>query len=394
MPMSSARILVASDYNVATRAYYKTAFEFCRVVGACHDAEILAPDRRVAGLNRDLDKVLDRIRSDAGLKHHPTMTPVALKQDYELFFFVCWNLHGLVQLSRIKDWRRRCAKAAVFINEIWSSSLLKNRGYARLLDSFDHVFVANRSVIPTLQQCTSTRCTFLAPGVDCLTASPFPQQPDRVIDVYSFGRRPAGIHRQLLALAEQQRIFYLYDSLSSSDSLVKDWREHHLLIANNIKRSRYVLAFNPAAAGDLKSIEVNGEQVLSARLFEGAAGGAVMIGTPPRTPDFEQYFNWPDAVIDIPPDPSDAQALLTDLDRQPERMCRARQTGAIECLRRHDWVYRWEQVLEVLGITAPTSIAERKFQLRRLAELASARDLRELSTRIRAGTASPSKSRG
>jgi hypothetical protein len=44
---------------------------------------------------------------------------------------------------------------------------------------------------------------------------------------------------------------------------------------------------------------------ISARFYEGAAVGTVMIGEAPRTEEFKRQFDWPDAVIHVPFDSPD-----------------------------------------------------------------------------------------
>ncbi|TIL97009.1 MAG: glycosyltransferase family 1 protein, partial [Mesorhizobium sp.] len=100
--------------------------------------------------------------------------------------------------------------------------------------------------IPRLPQYTRTPCSFLATAVDGLIATPYLSPVKRVIDVYSIGNRAAKIHGQLLKLAEERDFFYLYDTLASTDSRVRDWHEHRLLLANIIRRTRYFMAFSPA----------------------------------------------------------------------------------------------------------------------------------------------------
>ena len=253
--------------------------------------------------------------------------------------------------------------------ELWSSTLEQDRHYLRLLDQFDHVLLLHSASVPRLSQYTSAPCSFLATGVDCLIATPYPSPPERVVDVYSMGNRAMGLHRQLVALAERRNLFYLYDSLSSSDSQVKNWREHRLLLANIIKRTRYFMGFSPAAVVGAKSHKIVGEQVLPSRLFEGAAGGAVILGTAPQCAEFRECFDWPDAVIEVSPQSSDIAAVIDELDAQPERTERVRRTNAVRCLLRHDWVYRWEHILSTIGMEPLPQLHDRKS---RLSEVAAA----------------------
>ncbi len=382
-----SRILVASDYNAKDKAHFAVSYEFCRVITETDNVDLIAPrvDNYLAknlkrvlpphdsqNVQRDFNRLLNAVRKTVGLKNAPTIEPVSVGQNYDVFLFVAWSPQSFVELSRIRNWRSRCKCAVAYIFELWSTTLEHDRPYLRLLDQFDYVFLLHRATVPRLSAYTSARCFFLPTGVDCLTAMPYPSPPERVIDVYSFGNRAMQPHRQLVALSESGKLFYLYDSLSSADSLVRDWREHRLLLANIIKRTRYFIAFSPADVASAKTQKIAGEHVLPSRLFEGAAGGAIMLGSAPRCPEFREYFDWPDAVIEISPTEGDIGAVIEELDAQPQRIARARLTNVTRSLLRHDWAYRWEHILSVAGLEALPQLHDRKSRLRDIAAAACA----------------------
>jgi len=378
----SPRILIASDFNAGDRAHFALSYEFCRIITECDDADLVAPGiddyvRRRFGrflpahdehnVQRDFNRLVNGFRKSIGLRNRPTIQPVELTKDYDLFFFVAWSPQSLVELSRIKNWRSRCKIAAVYLFELWSSTLQADSSYLRLLDQFDHVFLLHSAAIPHLPAYTSAPSSFLPTAVDGLIATPYPLPPERVVDVYSIGNRAAALHKQLLALAQRRKLFYVYDSLSSTDSRVKEWSEHRLLLANMIKRTRYFMAFNPASLDNAKAGKIAGEHVLPARLFEGAAGGAVILGTAPQCAEFQAYFDWPDAVIEVPPTTADIGAVIEELDAQPDRVDQIRRTNAVRCLLQHDWVHRWEQVLVTVGLRPRPELEQRKAKLNAIA---------------------------
>jgi hypothetical protein len=380
------RTLVASDYNAKDRAHFALSYEFCRVVAECEGAELVAPDLDNylekyldialrdydrTNVQRDFNRVVNGIRKMVGLRNAPVIKPINLDQSYDLFFFVAWNPQSFVELKRIRGWRRRCKTAVAYIFELWSSTLEADRPYLKILDQFDHVFVLHSASIPRLAAYTSAPCSFLPTAVDCLIATPYPSEPARVFDVYSMGNRVTQIHRRLVALAEQRSLLYLYDSLSSTNSEVKDWRDHRLLIAN-FKRTRYFIGFSPAkVATSSNAKKVAGEEIVASRFFEGAAGGAVILGSAPQCPEFGQCFDWPDAVVEVPPDVSDIATVIEELEDQPWRVKRIGRTNAIRCLLRHDWVYRWETILSTIGMESSPQLHERKARLGAIAAAAT-----------------------
>ena len=378
------RTLVVSEFNAKDKAHFALSYEFCRIVADCDDVDLVAPgidnyiERRFGAImpphdghnvQRDFNRLVGGLRKGLGLKNAPTIEPVQLEQNYELFLFVAWSPQSLVELTRIPNWRRRCKIAVAYLFELWSTTLEQDRAYLKLLDQFDHVFLLHSACIPKLFSYTRASCSYLPTGIDALIASPYPSPPQRVVDVYSYGNRSPALHRQLVAASARGELFYLYNSLSSTDSRVKDWGEHRLLLANVIKRSRYFIALSPATLANAKSSKVASEQVLPSRLFEGAAGGAVILGTAPRCPEFDECFDWPDAVIEVSPETGDIVAAIEDLEAQPQRLERLRRTSATQCLLRHDWVYRWELILATVGVEPLPQLDERKS---RLSEIAAA----------------------
>jgi hypothetical protein len=381
--MPKRRTLIASDLNAKDRAHFALVYEFCRIIKECDDADLAVPgidnylekyldlvlsayDRTY--IQRDFNRLVNGVRKGLGLRNLATIKPITLEQDYDLFVFIAWDPQSLIELSRISGWRSRSKVAVVYIIELWSSLLQQDRRYLRILDQFDHVFTLHSASVPRLPAFTRTPCSFLPTGVDCLIAAPAPSPPQRIVDVYSIGNRVMGLHRQLVDAAQRGELFYLYDSLSSSNSEVLDWHEHRLLVANTIKRSRYFMGFNPASvANSSNAWKVANEQVLPARLFEGAAGGAIILGTAPQCPEYSECFDWPDAVIEVDPDNNDILAVIRELDAQPQRIERARWTGVVRSLLQHDWVYRWEKVLSAVRIEPLPQLHERKSSLRSLA---------------------------
>lgn len=378
----SSRVLVASEYNAKDRAHFAQAFEFCSVIASCDAADVIAPgidntiERRLRRLlpphddhnvQRDFNRMANGVRKGLGLRNAPTIEPVDITRDYEIFFFVAWSPQSLVELRRIKGWRRRCKFAVAYLFELWSSTLKQDREYLKLLDQFDHVFLLHGKCLPQLASYTRAPCSVLPVAVDCLLATPFPSPPRRDVDVYSIGNRSAAVHGELLKLAQGGELFYIYDSLASTDSRVRNWAEHRALLTNIIKRSEYFIAFSPASLAEQKAGKVAGEHVLPGRLFEGAAGGAIILGSAPRCPEFGQYFDWPDAVVEIAPDGSDVAAVLRELTEQPDWTRRVRKANAVQSLRRHDWAHRWECILSTIGVRPLPELHHRKSRLEAIA---------------------------
>src|SRR5208337_5687920 len=100
---------------------------------------------------------------------------------------------------------------------------------------------------------------------------------------------------------------------------------------------------------------------------EGAAAGTVMIGEAPRTEEFKQQFDWPDAVIHMPFDSPDIGRILADLNGDPERLGEVRRNNVREAAQRHDWLHRILVVFDTLGLAPTEKMRARAKQLDQIA---------------------------
>src|SRR5438552_10888065 len=131
--------------------------------------------------------------------------------------------------------------------------------------------------VKPLSELIGRRVVYLPPGVDTISFCPYPDPPERVVDVYSIGRRSNMTHQRLLDMARESGLFYLYDTIGGSQAI--NSKEHRALFANVAKRSRYFLV----NAGKIDAPDETGRQVaFGYRYCDGAASGAIMVGEIPN----------------------------------------------------------------------------------------------------------------
>ncbi len=359
------RILVWSQRELHTAPFRCVGYEFEDVItGIEPGAEIVSP-RPVLGPPSDSRAVRAmsraaglRIPSSAGYRRP------RVEGDFDLFFADFQFLTDLDSLRAIPGWQARARRSVCVIEEIWARDIPRWKSISHLLNGFDHVFLECSGSVERLEEATRIPCSFLPPGVDALRFCPYPYPASapRVVDVCHVGRREAATHVPLLEACKRGEIFYEFDSVRPEH--VWDPAEHREHLASILRRSRYVLV-NPGKYN--RHEETLGQQELGFRFFEGAAAGAVMLGTYPKIEPFEQNFDWIDAVIEV-----DAEALLgtiENLDSDPARLDAIRRDNVKNSLMRHDWVYRWERVLKAADLPTSGAMEARKAELARRASL-------------------------
>jgi hypothetical protein len=372
VPGAGGKVLLLSMRRLADLVAFCLPYEFEDVV-----ADVTAADRVEANgyqaleFSRRAYKLARLVTRSPRLAQSLASKPstVRLERDYDLFFPVFNHPYELYALATIPGWRDHCKAAACFVSEIWVQTL---PGYLlELLAGFDHVFVGMRQTVGEVAKIIGRPCTYLPLATDVLRFSPFPAPPPRVIDVCNIGRRSPVTHEALIKLARDRKIFYYYDTVAASGAdkkqrtfPVSDASEHRLLLASLLQRSRYYVA-NRSRVNEPEF--TMGRDEISARFYEGAAAGALMIGEPPRTEEFERQFDWQDAVIRLPFDSPDVADILAGIDKDPMRVERIRRDNVKNAALRHDWVHRLRTVFETLGLAPTPAMIAREKRLQALA---------------------------
>ena len=361
------RVLIFSLRNIFGKALFRCPhFEFEDLICEIDSADLLAPKLDPSSARSSF---ATRLGYHAPIILNPGLRPISPKRQYDVLFTICGYPRDLIMFNAVDNLRDVCKTSVCLLDELWINEIATNRHYLRILAKFDVVLLYYSQTVKPLSDIIERRCIYLPPGVDAISFCPDPEPPERVVDVYSIGRRSEITHQKLLKMARESGIFYLHDSMSGSQAI--NSREHRALFANVAKRSRYFIV-NP---GKIDEPHLTGGQMEAGnRYFEGAASGAIMVGERPNNEVFEDLFDWPDAVTHLTYGSDDIDEVIGDLDADPDRQDRIRRTGIVQALMRHDWVYRWDTVLEAVGLESMPGALERKDRLRRLARVVSLRE--------------------
>jgi Glycosyl transferases group 1 len=364
----SPRICMPTWRNFAKNTYRCSLYEAQDVLVEIDDVDLIGLDLTWgAWFSEDLlRRPLYHDMFSKLIFMNPGLRKVRLRKDYDIFIAVCATFADLPYINAIERWRDHCKLGICWIDEVWVGDLPSYEYWLPALRQFDYVFVGLRGTISALSQAANRNFFWLPGGIDAVRFTPFSHPTPRVVDVYSVGRRYEGIHQELLKAAEQGEIFYVHDShVGGGGAEVYDYRRHRELFASIAKRSRYFLV---AAARMDELSRIKDQVEVGFRYYEGAAAGTVMIGDALDCEAYRELFGWPEPVIQIQPDGSDAMAVLRELRSDPERMAAIRIRNAKEALLRHDWVHRWSEMFRIAGVEPSPRKAAREQRLKELAE--------------------------
>lgn len=360
------RVAVLSARQFSRAAFQCGQLEAQDVLCECEDVDLICLETE-PGFQRKhhwLRRLMYRDVSRRLAYVNPGLKRVTLTRDYDLLIVMCQTYWDFLYVNAIDGWKDHCKTSVCWMDELWAASLPLYKYWLPSLKRFDHVVVGMLGTVAPLSDVLGQQCHYVPGGVDAIRFSPNPEPPDRAIDVYSVGRRWEGIHQALLKQAADREIFYVYDTLQTGESQAADHRQHRDLYANVAKRSRFFLV----APGKVNvQEETRGQIEIGFRYYEGSAAGTIMVGQAPDLDRFRSLFDWPDAVVRLEPDGSDTTRVLRGLMAEPVRMQEISRRNVRGALLRHDWVYRWRQILEIAGLEPGAGTNRREARLRTLA---------------------------
>lgn len=354
------RVLLFSNRNLYDHLVWRCPFrEFERILGDIDAVDVLAP--KPGKWYQQGRRVAMKLGEYAPIPINPGVPETKIDREYDLFITVPERVSELLHMKSLKGVRDKCKKTVCWLPEFYFKDIPIYKSCVEILKEFDYVvfmFVASDPFLPFIKG----HSQYMAAGIDCLNFSPYPNPPQRVIDVLSIGRRAPATHKALLQMAREDNKFYMYDTINALKA--HDLDEHRLMTANMAKRSRYFIV-SPGKFD--KPEETGGTSEFGYRYFEAGSAGTIMIGMRPyNNKEFDKIFDWPDAVIEVPFTSGEIVDVIHELDKQPERQARMRQKNMTECLLHHDWLYRWESILEMAGMQPLPKLQNRKRTLQQL----------------------------
>ena len=223
------------------------------------------------------------------------------------------------------------------------------------LPKLDHLFVITPCLAKEVQQLHSINASFLS-----LATNTFPlngYQPQRSIDIFSYGRTNEQVHAQLQQFNKpESRRLYMHSTFAGGE--VHNMREHLALLNRLLQRSKISLCFEASNLARFR-----GRSPLLYRWFEGWAAGCVIVGKKPQGKGIETLMSWQDSTLSIPDDPDEIIPFFEALLQDEPRLQEISRRNYVECRLRHDWRYRFRDLFNTLNLPLPAPLVEQIEQL-------------------------------
>lgn len=349
--MASPRVWVLGQRGLHNTVARTISIESEDVFVDVSGAELLLPSHsRTSEVRQRLQRAASR-RLPAASRFDPGYRLDDPGGECDLLFMVCAFQRDVTAISALSDWQGRAGTKVLWLEDLWLDDVERWPAYLELMSQFDRIYLNFAQAVDRLAELTGTPTSYAPFAVDALRFCPYPDPPERFIDVMNVGRRSRVTHEALRARPE---LMLHYDTTAAG--AVKDPQEHRMQYAAFAQRSRFFIA-NRAKFQNRDQDRHAPE--IGARFFEGAAAGAVLIGDHPGGAQFDEHFGWNDALIRQPSDAPNIGDLVDDLLAQPGRLADISRRNVTECLRRHDWAHRFALVAADVGLERHPRLQER-----------------------------------
>ncbi len=346
-----------------------SGYEFEDVVAGLETADLFAPTRpdKALSLHRARRWLSRRTGQFVHVPSGATRRPIG--REVDLFGCFLQKPVELLELDSVPDWRRWARFAFCVLEELWDVTIDEYRPLLRSLRQFDLVTCAFESSCAPLAEIIGRPVLHLPGAADFLRFGPRALNDDRPIDVYYMGRRRPDLHAALQKTLAARGGFYLHDT-TTMPPIAADHRVHRDMLAALVNRAKlFMVDYGKVGHSD----QSRGQIIWGPRHVEGMAGGAVQAGYAPESADYRAHFDWPEAVERLPQEPELAARAIARLLDDPADLARRRRVNLAHAARRHDWLHRWQLILDHFGLPQTEAMAGRHAALEALACTAEGR---------------------
>jgi hypothetical protein len=324
------RVLIPTSRHVYRLVSYGMVVDFEDAVMLASDADLLPVPLHSR-----------RAEVKALLRGRPVRSVSPPRQHYDVCFLVAMDGHWLPSLRYVRHLRRIVKRVVVYIFDSWVRDLAELKDYSDW-SLVDDLVVSFCHALTPYSDCLPCRVHYLPQATDPRWFHPYREH--RPIDVLSVGRRLPEVHRQLLEISRHRDLFYIYQTHDAPHAI--DLLENQELLGRLCQSARVHVNWSVDRTRTDRAAEA---AAITARWFESAASGAVVIGNSPPTEEFMRLFPYPGFVHHLDScAPVKTEEVLDRAFADSRSMERRALAEHVRTL--HSWASRWRQIVDTCGI--------------------------------------------
>jgi len=265
---------------------------------------------------------------------------------YDLGLFVIFQPSEIVSLRYVQRLREACDRVAIYIFDSWTSRSGALLRYRRLWELCDHVFISFPRTLTTYRRMLDCPVTYLPQAIEPTTFHA--GRTERPIQVLSIGRRLESVHQTLLALSARDDLWYHYSEFRAPQAI--NLAESQILLGRLCQSAQIQVCWPVEVTHAVEArsgyLPIDGSPI-TARWFEAAASGSVVVGARPTDGEFDALFPYPGFVREIKPSsPPEVEEVVRASLHNNDADMRERRALAEYVRREHSWESRCRTILE------------------------------------------------
>lgn len=322
------RVLIPTSRHIYRLVSYGMILDFEDAVAAASDVDLVP----VPLYSR-------RAQIQGLLRGKPLRSVSAPRPRYDVCLLVAMAPYWIPSLRYVRNLRNVANRVVVYLFDSWLTDLPSLQADRDLRSLADDLIVSFKHTVEPYVAGLPCRVHYLPQAADPRWFAP--HDGERPIDVLSLGRRLPEVHTQLLEISRRRDFFYHYKTHEAPQ--VMDFRENQEFIGRLGQLSHAHVSWSVDRTNPQRRDE---GAAITARWFESAACGSMVIGAAPQTDEFARLFPYPDFVRTLDPgDPVHTEEVVESArsnSHEPERRELAEYVRT-----RHSWDQRWREIVEI-----------------------------------------------
>jgi hypothetical protein len=329
--VESVRVLIPTSRDVYRTVSYGMIVDFEDAVRAASNADLVP----VPLYSR-------RAVVEGLLRRRPLRAVDPPSSRYDICLLVAMAPEWLPSLRYVRRLRQVARRVVVYLFDSWITDLPRLRAYRGVWPLVDDLIVSFAHAVDAYARELPCRVHYLPQAIDGRWFHPYPGE--RRIDILSLGRRLESVHAQLLDISSRHDLFYEYQTHAMPQAI--DFTENQQLVGRRCQLASTHVSWSVDRTNLLRQGE---GAAITARWFESAATGGVVMGAAPLGEEFRRLFPYPEFVVELDPQaPAQTESLLERALSQPPSPDRRELAEYVSTT--HTWARRWQEILELVGV--------------------------------------------
>lgn len=270
------------------------------------------------------------------------------------------SYNSLLMMPALRDLVKKFDIRVAYLFDIFEPRYLDRE----VITDLDYLFVPAAEIAELINEIFPVTAKFLPHAINALKYGS--NHMHRCIDVIGYGRGNQDLHKCLQAHYNQSGTERIYFHSTFSEPYLTSYKEHRMLLAKLLGKSKISLCFEPS-----KGERFKGCSPILTRWFEGFAAGCTIVGKRPFGKNVADLINWEHSTIELPDTPTEWIPFFEDLLDDAASIATNAQRNYRECLLRHDWRYRLRDIFKTVDLPLPAKLDMEIKQLEEKARLAT-----------------------